>query len=113
MHTCTLTPSHVQSVLSAGWTHSPGREMRQSHSPEGTQHTLTLQGTRLECVLNDGDGHWDTPDPWSGTCRLCMCSLFGSSAQQQTYMPAGSGENYKISGAGSWVLKSGRLNQSQ
>ena len=50
---------------------------------------LQVRGTRLEFVLNDGAGQWDTPDP------------YGSSQSK----------NYIISTPGKYRLEAGEIRQ--
>ena len=48
---------------------------------------ISIEAERLEFVINDGSNDWDTPDP------------YGMGQQQ----------NYVIEGAGTYRLKSGRV----
>ena len=75
----------------AAWTDLPGVEMQPGTEEFAGSKVLKVRGNRLEFVLNDGAGQWDTPDP------------YGSS---QT-------KNYNISTPGRYRLEAGEISQIQ
>ncbi|KAK9805187.1 hypothetical protein WJX72_004677 [[Myrmecia] bisecta] len=71
-----------------GWTKSPGIPMQEGREDLAGKKVLEVRGHRLEFVLNDGAGDWDTPDPSGGGRR-----------------------NYVIDSPGRYRLKSGQLHR--
>ncbi|CAK0787804.1 hypothetical protein CVIRNUC_011026 [Coccomyxa viridis] len=70
-----------------GWTELPGMELQNGQDP-GVGRVIVLWGSRVEFVMTNAEGSWDTPDPYSGGKR-----------------------NYVIEAPGRYHLKSGRLQQ--
>lgn len=85
---------HTISVLTcflcvAAWTELPGVEMQSGSDDLAGAKVMQVRGHRLEFVLNDGAGQWDTPDP------------YGSSQNK----------NYTISAPGRYRLQAGSLDK--
>ena len=81
----------LNSILSclhcAAWTELPGVQMESGSGNLAGHKVMQVRGTRLEFVLNDGSGQWDTPDPYG----------------------AGQAKNYHINTPGTYKLKDGKL----
>lgn len=77
--------------MSAAWTDLPGVEMRPGKDKFAGSKMLQIRGNRVEFVLNDGAGQWDTPDPYGGS---------------QT-------KNYVINAPGEYRLAAGRITKVQ
>lgn len=74
------------SPVSADWTNVPGVRLQPgSGSLQGHQVVVLPVAERVEFVMNNGEGKWDTPGY------------------------DGSGKNYIIDGPGDYFLKSGKL----
>ncbi|CAL5224838.1 g7592 [Coccomyxa viridis] len=71
-----------------GWTELPGTELRRDERDPAGARTIVIPGKRLEFVMTNAEGGWDTPDPYSGGKK-----------------------NYVIEAPGRYHLKSGRLQQ--
>ncbi|GBF90668.1 hypothetical protein Rsub_03240 [Raphidocelis subcapitata] len=67
-----------------GWTKSPGVKL--ASSPDGSCRSVTVPAQRLEFVMNNGQGEWDSPGRYSDA-------------------PG----NYQADAPGTYKLKSGRL----
>jgi negative regulator of replication initiation len=70
-----------------GWTQAPGVRMQDGQGALAGKKVLSLDGNRIEFVVNNGSGDWDTPNP------------YGSSTIK----------NYVIDSPGVYVLKAGQL----
>lgn len=64
--------------------------MENGHDEFANSKVLQVRGTRLEFVLTNGDGQWDSPDP---------------------YNTNQANKNYVIDAPGSYRLESGKLNK--
>jgi protein-tyrosine-phosphatase len=52
----------------------------------GNKKVVTVDEKKIEFVVNNGEGDWDTPDPYGGGQK-----------------------NYKITAPGTYVLRSGKV----
>lgn len=66
----------------------PGLQLQPSQQDHGVK-TISIEGSRMEFVMNNGENDWDSPGRFSDKPR-----------------------NYEISGPGSYRLKSGRLEKT-
>ena len=86
---CLVSASSCVCSCPAAWTDLPGVEMQQGKEAFAGSKVVQIRGNRLEFVLNDGAGQWDTPDPYGGS---------------QT-------KNYTINAAGQYRLEAGQVSQ--
>lgn len=77
-------------LFPAAWSGLPGVCMEDGQGKFANWKVLQVRGTRLEFVLTNGDGQWDTPDPY-GTNQA--------------------NRNYVINAPGSYRLLSGKLSK--
>ena len=75
-------------MLPTAWSGLPGVRMEDGQNEYASSKVLQVRGNRLEFVLTNGDGQWDTPDPY-GTNQA--------------------NRNYVIDAPGSYLLQSGKL----
>lgn len=75
-------------LLSAAWSGLPGVRMTDGQDEFADSKVLQVRGTRLEFVLTNGDGQWDSPNP---------------------YNTDGINKNYVIDAPGRYTLNSGVL----
>ncbi|KAK9905571.1 hypothetical protein WJX75_002343 [Coccomyxa subellipsoidea] len=68
-----------------GWTQVPGEEMEWGSGDLAGNRVKRISGTRVEFVINNTEGGWDTPDPSTGS------------------------KNYVIDAPGRYHLKSGKI----
>ena len=78
----------LMALFPAAWSGLPGVCMEDGQDEFANWKVLQVRGTRLEFVLTNGDGQWDTPDPY-GTNQA--------------------NRNYVIDAPGSYRLLSGKL----
>lgn len=90
---CAFTIQHANALhdgmlcwsCCSGWTSVPGHRMDRVPDSNNVK-SLTIQGSRMEFVVNNGHNDWDTPSPYSKK-------------------PG----NYVVDSPGMYRLKSGRL----
>lgn len=71
------------------WTDLPGVQMQSGSDDLAGYKVMQVRGNKIEFVLNDGSGQWDTPDPYG----------------------AGQSKNYRIDTPGTYRLKDGRVSK--
>jgi len=73
----------------ADWTQPPGLRFQDGTGALSGKRVVTVPAGRLEFVLTNGEGSWDTPGLGAGS------------------------KNYRISEPGTWVLRHGSLSRAR
>jgi hypothetical protein len=76
-------------VCGAAWTAVPGKKLTTSQQDHAMK-TISIEGTKLEFVMNNGENDWDSPGRFTDKPK-----------------------NYEITAPGDYRLKSGKLERVQ
>ena len=82
------SPACLPPLLYAAWTQLPGMPMQDGAGEFAGKKVFCQEGGRMEFVLTNGSGKFDTPNP---------------------YGEPGRPKNYVIEEAGTWELHAGQL----